>query len=111
MNTFSLRRSWFFHAGARVASALTIASLIVTLTGPALFLVPSTALAATSLFTESFGTGNTSNDVIGWVESEQPNDNDTDAIARKGESSGVDMKSPNDGRFLKIKGDGPNDGE
>lgn len=105
MNTFTLRRSWLFHAGARVASAFTIASLVVTLAGPAFFAFPNVALAATSIFTESFGTGNSSNDVPGWKESEHPNDNDDDVIARKGESSGSDMKSPNDGRFLRIKGD------
>lgn len=101
---------WFRVAGwqKKLASATTIFALVVLSAGPlAVLSIPNNAEASTSIFTESFGTGDTSNDVPGWKESEHPNDNDDDVVAKQSSntSSNADYKSPNDGRFLKIKGD------
>jgi len=100
INQFFRTRSWI----SKITGSITILAMIIGFI-PAL-LLPTPALAA-SIFSESFGTGNTANDVSGWKESEQPNDNGSDVVAKQSSatSTNSDYESPNGGRFVKIVGD------
>ncbi len=82
---------------------IAVLSLVLLFT---IFNSPSSSVGAT-LLSDSFGTGNTVNDVSGWRESENPNDNDSDVVAKQSStsSSNSDYQSPDGGRFVKIKGD------
>lgn len=72
---------------------------MLTLAGPVLFAFPGSALAATSIVNESFGTGSDLNDIPDW--NEEGNDNDSTTLA-KSPGSGDDSVSPDGGRFAKI---------
>lgn len=99
MKLFIFRKKALFvrAGGALIALTLVLGQV---------FSGPSTVLAA-SILSDSFGTGSTANDVLGWKESEHPNDNATDVVAKQSSttSTSSDYQSPDGGRFVKIAGD------
>jgi len=65
---------------------------------------PNIAEAASSVFTEDFGTGSDSATISGWEKHEDS------TIVREGQGSGEDIASPNGGRFAKIAEDSDDGG-
>ncbi|MBY0110859.1 cadherin-like domain-containing protein [Patescibacteria group bacterium] len=74
--------------------------LLVLAVAVSLVLPVSTPALADTVLSDGFGTGNNANDISGW--NEEGDDNDSSTLARQGQNSGEDVKSPNDGRFAKI---------
>ncbi len=94
---FTSQKGWK-NVSRRLASALLAFLLVFQAFGPGLFAIQE-VIAATNVFSETFGNGNDLANIPDWDEHEEG------TIAKKATESGEDTVSPNGGRFAKIAED------
>ena len=75
-------------------------SINLSLSGVGLIFATANIAEAATVITDSFGTGNSVDDIPSW--NEEGDDDDDTTLAQKFSSSGYDSASPDGGRFAKI---------